>query len=80
MYKYNLKQMEVYATNKLDVNGHPYYIVVDHKNMLTSDTLQVGSFNRRNVLNYTRLTIKKAVNDKLKQLIGIGYTVTDEFN
>lgn len=72
--------MEVYVTNKLDVNGYPYYIVVDHKNMLTSDTMQLGSFNRRNVPNYTRLTSKKAVRDKLIQLIEIGYTVTDEFN
>lgn len=80
MYKYNLKQMEVYATNKLDVNGYPYYIVVDHKNMLTSDTIQIGSFNRRNVPNYTRLTSKKAVRDKLKQLVAIGYNMTDKFN
>ena len=80
MYKYNLKQLEVYAHNKLDINGHPYYIVVDHKNMLTSDTLQVGYFNRHYVPNYTELNSKKAVNDKLKQLVHIGYDMTDKFN
>ena len=80
MTKYNLKQLEVYAHNKLDINGHPYYIVVDHKNMLISDTLQVGSFNRHHVPNYTELSSKKAVNDKLKQLIRIGYDMTDKFN
>ena len=80
MYKHNLKQLEVYATIKLDTNGHPFYIIVDHKNMLTSDTIQYGSFDRRKVLNYTELPTKKAVKDKLKQLIGIGYDMTDKFN
>ena len=38
MNKHNLKQLEVYATIKLDTNGHPFYIIVDHENMLTLDT------------------------------------------
>ena len=80
MYKHNLKQLEVYTTIKLDTNGHPFYIIVDHKNMLTSDTIQYGSFDRRKVLNYTELPTKKAVKDKLKQLIYIGYDMTDKFN
>ena len=80
MNKDNLKQLEVYATNKLDINGHPFYIIADHKNMLVSDTMQAGAFNRRHVPNYTKLNSKKAVRDKLKQLIEIGYTVTDKFN
>ena len=80
MSKYKLNQLEVYATIKLDTNGHPFYIIVDHENMLTSDTIQYGSFNRHKVLNYTELPTKKAVKDKLKQLISIGYNMTDKFN
>ena len=80
MNKDNLKQLEVYATNKLDINGNPFYIIANHKDMTTSDTMQGGSFNRRRVPNYTKLASKKAVRDKLMQLIEIGYTVTDKFN
>ena len=80
MNRHDLKQLEVYATNKLDANGHPFYIIADHKNMLVSDTMQYGSFSRRRVPNYTKVVSKKAVRDKLTQLIEIGYTVTDKFN
>ena len=80
MNKDNLKQLEVYATIKLDTSGNPFYIIADHKNMLVSDTMQYGSFSRRKVHNYTELPTKKAVRDKLNQLISIGYTVTDKFN
>ena len=80
MNRHDLKQLEVYATNKLDANGHPFYIIADHKNMLVSDTMQYGSFSRRRVLNYTELPTKKAVKDKLKQLTSIGYTITNKFN
>ena len=75
-----MKQLEAYATNKLDINGHPFYIIVNHKDMTTSDTMQYGSFNRHRVPNYTKLASKKAVRDKLNQLIEIGYTITDKFN
>lgn len=80
MSKYKLNQLEAYSTIKLDTNGHPFYIIVDHKNMLTSDTMQYGYFNRRKVPNYTELPTKKAVRDKLKQLVAIGYDMTDKFN
>lgn len=80
MSKYKLNQLEAYATIKLDTSGNPFYIIVDHKNMVTSDTMQYGSFDRRKVRNYTELSTKKAVRDKLKQLIAIGYNITDKFN